>query len=143
MDTTSSYFREWIADGRVIACRLPVLDDATVDAWYEDMRQVFLTWNEERPMHVLVDISRPGSVSAQALTTARKLSNVRPDVPGRTAILVGRSLATPVMNMLIRAGLGGKTRQRRIFGTEAAALVWLVQHDPVSVISTSHPSGSS
>lgn len=140
VSTSSSYLRESIADGRIIACRLPVLDDATVNDWYNDMREVFLQWNVERPMHVLVDVSLPGRVSAQALAVARKLSNVRPDVPGRTAIFVGPGLATPVMNALIRMGLGGKVRQRRLFGTEAAAIAWLLQND---VPLTARPSGSS
>ncbi|MCS7072160.1 MAG: hypothetical protein NZM00_11685 [Anaerolinea sp.] len=132
MVETAGYTKEWLANGRIIACRFQQTDRATADAWFEDMRELFLSWNENRPLHLLLDLTKPGTISAQALTRGRQLSHVRPDLPGRTAILVGRSLATQVMKMIVRAGLGGEVRQRMLFGSEPVAIAWLLEKDTTS-----------
>ncbi|MGQ9908431.1 MAG: hypothetical protein ACUVS2_06300 [Candidatus Flexifilum sp.] len=139
MIETAGYTREWLVNGRILACRFQRADRETADAWFEDMRQLFMSWNENRPLHLLLDLSQPGSISAQALTRGRQLSHVRPDLPGRTAILVGRSLATQVMKMIVRAGLGGGVRQRMLFGTEPAAIAWLLEKDTTSTAEIQRP----
>lgn len=128
----SGYTKEWLMNGRVLACRFQRTDRATADAWYADMRDMFLAWNEDRPLHLLIDLSQPGTMSAQGMMRARQLSHVRPDLVGRTAILVGRSLATQVMKALIRSGLGEGARQRLMFSSEQSAVAWLLENDTTS-----------
>jgi hypothetical protein len=68
-------------------------------------------------------------ISSQALTRAREVSHVRPDLPGRTAVLIASSIAAQVISAVIRSGLASGKRQRMIFNHEPSAIAWLLQND--------------
>ncbi|MFN8452567.1 MAG: hypothetical protein U0521_29165 [Anaerolineae bacterium] len=122
------YAKEWIHDGQILRYGFHETSPATADIWFEDMATVFRTWQPDKPLLVLMDVRLQGTfVSAQALIRARQVSAVRPDLPGRTAVLIASPIASQVISSLIRTGLAGKVRQRQIFADESRAISWLLE----------------
>jgi len=127
------YSRDYLANGRIIAYRFARTDRDAADLWFVEMRDLFLGWQENRPLHILIDLQRSaGIISAQALMRARQISHLRPDLPGRTAMLVGRGMVTQVMASLMRSGLAEGVRSRMMFAHEDAAIEWLLARDSTS-----------
>lgn len=133
MTDTGGYSKEWLAGGRVLTYRFTRADREAGDQWFHEVRAIFLEWNAERPLHLLLDLqNHMGIISAQALMRARQLSHVRPDLPGRTALVVGRGMGVNMISSLLRSGIAGGARQRMMFSSEEAALEWLLTRDSTS-----------
>lgn len=121
------YVKEWIHDGQILRYGFHETSPATADLWFDDVGEVFRAWQPDKRLLLLIDVRMQGTfVSAQALIRARQVSAVRPDLPGRTAVLIASPIASQVISSLIRTGLTGKVRQRQIFADESRAISWLL-----------------
>lgn len=121
------YKKDWIHDGQILRYGFHETSRATADIWFEDMAQVFRAWDDQKPLHLLIDVRMQGMfVSAQALIRARQVSGIRPDLPGRTAVLIASPIGAQVISSLIRTGLTGTLRQRLVFSDESRAIQWLL-----------------
>jgi hypothetical protein len=100
-----------------------------VDEWSVDLTNEVLSWSADKRLRLIYDIRQSG-VSTYALNRARKHSNLRPDVSGRTAIIVniGSPLITQLVGVTIR-GLSNRYRQRSVFANEERAVAWLLERD--------------
>lgn len=130
--STPYFTREPLAEARVIAYRFKQVHRAAADAWFEDLSAFILAWPADQPYCALLDVrGREHLISAQAYSVARQMTYLRPELPGRVAVLVGRGIIAPVMNALIRNTIAGHARQRLLFSTEEMALAWLLspRHD--------------
>lgn len=127
IETQYQYTKEWLADDRILCYRFMDLTPATLDHWAADLTEAFLNWPEVRPWRLMLDVRLGGGlVNAYALRHARKIAHMRPELPGRLAILVGSKLASDIISMAIRT-TNNIYRQRRIFSNEAAAVNWLIE----------------
>lgn len=123
--------KDWIADGQILRYRFSDTGKRAADLWFEDLAQVFREWDESKSLHLLIDVRGQDSVvSAQALIRARQVSHVRPNILGRTAVLVGRGLAVQVLAGIVRSGLAKGKRERQIFNQEEDAINWLLKDQP-------------
>jgi hypothetical protein len=124
---TSGYNKEWLADGDVLCYRLVELTMATVDEWAQELTKEFNDWPADRAWRLLLDIRMGGNiVNTYALRRARVISNLRPELPGRLALLVGSKLAGDVITMALRA-TPNLYRKRQVFLNEAVAIRWLME----------------
>ncbi len=123
------YSKVWLADGQILVYRFHDVRHETVDAWSDDLTGELTRWSADKRLRLIYDI-RQGGVSTYALNRARKHSNLRPDVAGRTAILVniGSPLITQLVGVTIR-GLSNRYRQRSVFSDEQRAVDWLLEQD--------------
>jgi hypothetical protein len=123
---TTLYRKEWLQDSRILCYRFLDLRPSTVDAWAADLTTEFLNASVEKPWLLLLDIRLHGAVvSAYALYRARQIANLRPEVPGRLAILVGGKLSGDIISIAIRSI--NRFRQRAVFINEALAINWLLE----------------
>jgi hypothetical protein len=125
---TTLYHKEWLQEDRILCYRLLDLRPSTVDAWAADLTAEFLSAPAEKPWRLLLDIRLHGAVvSAYALFRARQIANMRPELPGRLAILVGGKLSGDIISIAIRSV--NRYRQRAVFVNEALAVNWLLEQN--------------
>lgn len=124
---------EWIADGRILCFRFLTTTNEAVDVWYRETAAVLENWPAERPLYTLLDLraARP-LFGSRAFIRTRQISYMRPDVAGRTAVVIQHVRAARIVDAIIRNSLAAYTRQRRIFSDEANALAWLLHDTPDS-----------
>jgi hypothetical protein len=65
------------------------------------------------------------TINTYALRRAGEIARMRPELPGRLAVLIGSKLAADIVSMAIRAA-NNQYRQRQIFVSEALAIHWLL-----------------
>lgn len=124
---TSQYVKEWLADQNVLCYRFNDLNTATVDDWANDLTVELTTWPAGKPWRLILDIRLRGNVvNTYALRRAREISRLRPDLPGRLALLVSSKLAANVISMAIRTA-NNNFRKRQVFVSEVLAVHWLLE----------------
>jgi hypothetical protein len=127
--TQSGYVKEWLADDQILCYRLHDLTTRTINSWAEDLTEVFANWPEEKPWRLMLDIRLRGSiVGAYALTRAREIARMRPELSGRLSVLVASSLAADIITIAIRA-TNNTYRRRSVFINEASAVHWLLEEN--------------
>lgn len=127
-DHANRYQREWLSNNQVLCYRFLDLNKATIDHWADNLIFEFTGWPIEKPWRLLLDIRlRGGIVNTYALRRAREIARLRPDLPGRLAVLVGSKLAADVISIAIRA-TNNSYRQRQIFVNEGTAVHWLTDN---------------
>lgn len=128
LETTPSYTKEWLNDQRILCYRFADLKTATVDQWGDDLADEFSQWAGKTPWCLLLDIRLKGNVvNTYALRRAREIARLRPELPGKLAVLVSGGLAGQVISMAIRAA-NNRYRSRQIFVSEALAVHWLLDN---------------
>lgn len=121
------YDKGWLADGRVLCFRFRDLKPATVDGWARDLTAELTGWPDGQPWRLLLDIRLEGNtVNTYALRHARAIASLRPDLPGRLALLVASRLAADVVAIALRAA-SNRYRRRQVFVNETLALRWLLE----------------
>ena len=121
------YSRETLADGRIVCFRFVTTGSEAAEKWYVELVDLFSHWDRSAPLLMLVDLSREANlVSAEMMRTAREASHERPDVPGKTAVLIDGSQPAQNVTFLLDRGLA-ETRARQIFASEAEAVAWLLE----------------
>jgi hypothetical protein len=87
----------------------------------------FNRWPNDKSWRLLLDIRLRGSiVSAYALRRSREIARLRPELPGRLAVLVASRLAADIITIAIR-GANNSYRSRSVFVSESLALHWLTE----------------
>lgn len=124
--------REWLADGQICRYRLCSSERAWMDAWIDDVSRIMRSWPVERPWRLLVDLRAVTVVAgAYGLSQGRTIARLRPDLPGRVAILATDTFTTRLTSIALRA-LPNDYRQRRLFADEAAAVAWLLRDGTIT-----------
>jgi hypothetical protein len=122
------YSREWLHTDRILCYRFQDLTPVTIDVWGDDLSNALLTWPAEKPWRLLLDIRAQGGLpNTYALRRAYAISSLRPELPGRLALLISSRLAAEIMSAGMRAS-GNTYRLRRVFVVQAVAVSWLLQN---------------
>jgi hypothetical protein len=120
--------KEMLAEGQIIAYRLSSLGTEAAELWFTNVEAVWLSWDDTRPLLMLLDLRPVENVypSAEAMMRARQFAQHR--VAGRTAIVVRDFGETGVrlLEMFVDRSLD-QTRDRDVFDDEAKAIAWLLQ----------------
>lgn len=128
-DGQQLYEKEWLADRRVVCYRFHDMSPRTIDVWSNDLSAELLEWPDDRPWRLLLDIRLRGSiVSSYALRRSREIARLRPELPGRLAVLVASKLAADIISMAIRV-TNNTYRQRKVFVSETPAVYWLTHEE--------------
>ena len=121
------YTQEWLADGRIACFRFASTGEEAADTWYTEIVDLYANWDRSKPMLLLIDLSKPGNkLSSQALRAARAVSQVSPEVSGKTALIIDDSIPAQNVTGLVEHVLED-TRERKIFSSEAEAVAWLLE----------------
>lgn len=123
----SVYTKEWLADGRIACYRFISTGTEAAAKWYDEIVSLFSNWDRSKPLLLLIDLSQPDNMlSPEALRAAREASHTSPDVDGKTALVIDASEPAQNVTGLVEHVLAG-TRERKIFGSEAEAVAWLLE----------------
>lgn len=124
------FTREWLVNGRILCYRFHDANHENADAWYHDIAALLRDWSDERPLLLLLDMQLHARlIGSYALMRSRQVGNMRPDVKGRTAVVVSNPLLAQVISAFIRSGVGTLKRQRKLFSDEPSAIAWLLDND--------------
>lgn len=122
------FIKEWLQDGRIICFRFKSTGSEAAEKWLREIMQLFATWDASKPLLLMLDIAEPDNfLSPEALRASRQASQIGPDVPGKTAVLIDDSEAAHNVKALVEHVLVGD-RPRQIFdkAAEADAIAWLL-----------------
>ncbi len=122
------YLQEWVSNDRILVCRFPNTAAETVDEWYEEMQTIYTNFPDDQPVCLMLDLRRAGGIpSPRALFRARSVAQLRPNLPGRTAILIESRMARSVFSQLLEGTTTDSIdREREIFTNENEAVTWLL-----------------
>ncbi len=121
------FTKVWLADGRIICYRFISTGEEAAGAWFSEVDDLFSNWDGSKPLLLLVDVSRcDNQLSSEALRIASNLSNIHPDLKGKTALVIESS--KPAQNVYgVVDHVLADTRERKIFSSEVEAVTWLLQ----------------
>ena len=128
-----------VHDGKIIIYEVTDVRRESVDVWAKVAHDTLVNWSPDYPYLNLQDFS---GVENFAMTPyvrqrAEELMEPRPELSGRTAIVLKKSLGSRIVSMFIRAKRVKKARQRRLFFTQEEALAWLEEWlDPANIPSS-------
>ncbi|MBL8165153.1 MAG: hypothetical protein JNJ61_24440 [Anaerolineae bacterium] len=123
---STGYDKEWLAEKRVLSYRFHDLSPTIIDRWADDLAAELNAWPNGKTWRLMLDIRLHGGfISPYSLRRAREIASLRPDVPGRLAVLVSSKLAADIITMTIRA-TNNTFRKRSVFNNEPIALRWLL-----------------
>lgn len=122
------YLQEWVSNGRILACRFTNLSAQAVEQWFEETKVAFEEWPEGDPLRIILDARRIGGMpSPHALFRSGALAQLRPELKGRTAILIEQSTPQAIVAQLVEAVTrDAPQRERQFFSDESAAVSWLL-----------------
>ncbi|MCC7449677.1 MAG: hypothetical protein IT324_19820 [Anaerolineae bacterium] len=118
--------REWIADGHIVVYTLQDGTRTTIDRWVKAFTADIAAWPEDRPFLVIHDFSaRQVTTTPYGREGGDKLVNVRPEVKGRVAVLLPKTIAAHLIRLFLDQHTKGG-RERRIFTSREDAIKWLL-----------------
>ena len=86
------FTKVWLADGRIICYRFISTGEEAAGAWFSEVDDLFSNWDGSKPLLLLVDVSQcDNRLSSEALRIASNLSNIHPDLKGKTALVIESS----------------------------------------------------
>ena len=121
------YIKESLEDGKIICYRFVSTGSEAAELWYTEIVNLFSSWDNRDSLLLLVDLCEANNLlSAEMMKTAREASHERPDVPGKTAVLINMHNSAVNVKALLDHVLA-ETRPRRIFSQEDEAIAWLLE----------------
>jgi hypothetical protein len=118
--------RQWLYNKRIVAYRVQDIHRKTVDAWAEAVTEDVNNWSPDRPLLNLHDFTaiETMSFSPYVASRARALTALAPNLTGRTALLMQKSLVSTIVYMFLKSQ-HNRVRPRQIFTDAREALAWL------------------
>ena len=94
-----------------------------IETWFQRCQKDIDAWDSEQPLLLLLDMSRV-ILTPFGRSKAGELANVRPELGGRTAVVIAASTMGHLTRLFVNHSLHG-TRQRRVFFSRDDAQTWL------------------
>ncbi len=121
------FIKEVIEDGRIVSYRFVSTGSEAAQKWLDDIESLFSSWNNAKPLLLLIDLCMANNLlSAEFMKSAREASGERPDVPGRTAVVIDSREPSQNVRMVLDRLLAD-TRERKLFTQETEAIAWLLE----------------
>jgi len=116
-----------ILEGGITVYRAKSSSREVVDAWYDDVAEVFRqSLEQSRPARLMYDVRNIGLVTPYAIQRSEALERLAVTDDWRVATLVGTAFLANMVNYVISVSLLPEMRARsRVFSDEAEALAWL------------------
>lgn len=115
---------ETLYDGKIYIWTASQSSKEVIDAWYRAASEMLENWDDmTAPYLVLLDMSRV-VLSVYSRRRASAMAEIRPDVNGRTAVVVAATTMGHMTRLFVDKTLQ-KTRERRVFFSREDALFWL------------------
>ncbi len=115
---------ERLNDGRIVIVSADSADSEAIEAGFEIVLTELKNWDDlTMPSLLMFDMSRV-MLTPFVRRKALELAEIRPDVTGRTAIIVSASTIGHLIRVFVNNTLGG-SRERRVFFSQEAGQVWL------------------
>jgi hypothetical protein len=122
---TAGITREWILDRRIVIYAGINLSRAAIDSWYEAFKADIMAWPVDRPYLVVHDLTHKNvALTPYARKRAQDMVYLRPDVKGRSALIMRNTFASHLIDMFLRQQRN-TPRERRVFYTREKAIEWL------------------
>ncbi len=118
--------RCWLDGGKIVWFSLEAIDREVIDGWVTAVEEVFKNWPADQPFLTIQDFSK---CEGLALTSyirnkGEHLASLRPELPGRNALVLRRSVVAQAVKMLL-IQMNDKRRERRMFFSAQEAIEWL------------------
>ena len=121
------YIKESLADGKIVSYSFVSTGSEAAEKWYTEIVNLFSSWDNRNKLLLLVDLCQANNLlSAEMMKTAREASHERPDVPGKTAVVVDSHESSLNVKALLDHVLAD-TRPRRLFSNQDEAIAWLLE----------------
>jgi len=121
------YIKESLADGKIVSYSFVSTGSEAAEKWSIEMTNLFSSWDNRKQLLLLVDLCQANNLlSAEMMKTAREASKERPDVPGKTAVVVDSRESSVSVHALLDHVLAD-TRPRKIFSNQDEAIAWLLE----------------
>jgi hypothetical protein len=125
--TDDVYIKESLVDGKIVSYSFVSTGSEAAEKWYTEIVNLFSSWDNRIPLLLLVDLCQANNLlSAEMMKTAREASRERPDVPGKTAVVVDSHESSLNVKALLDHVLA-ETRPRRLFSNHDEAIAWLLE----------------
>lgn len=115
--------RESFHDGRIAVWSATTSTKEVIQAWFDYSRQEMQDWPAEHQYLALLDMSRV-ILTPFGREKAAELTEVRPDLGGRVAIVISASSIGHLTRLFVNRSLN-KNRERRVFYSREEAIQWL------------------
>jgi hypothetical protein len=115
--------------GAIMAYTVSELNTNAVKYLVADMVAMLDLWSPEIPYILLMDVSQctPNKLSRQQ---AIQVSNYRPEISGRVAIIISNSVQWQVTRNVLESAFSETGRERRLFMDRDTAISWLREAMP-------------
>jgi tRNA isopentenyl-2-thiomethyl-A-37 hydroxylase MiaE len=120
------YVKEYTANTEIVILRMYNVQRDTVDAIVADVKEEFLNWPHPVWRAVLDMRNVQGIITPYAVSGSRVIMNLRPELPGRLAVVINNRIAAQIISTTIRVNLN-TNRKRLLFADENEAINWLLK----------------
>jgi hypothetical protein len=132
---TPSLTKQTYHEGKIVAFTITDMHRATIDDWSKAATRALEDWPTALPFLSLQDFSTIDnfSFSPYIRQKSEEMVTPRPDIRGRTAIVLKKSFGARLVQVFLLAKKN-KLRQRQLFFSREEALKWLAEWlDPANV----------
>ncbi len=125
MDPAAPVIPEWLHDGKIFAIAVKEGTRLALDAWYNQVAEVVRQWPASQPLLLLHDFSQTNaSMTPYARARSQELMELRPELGGRSAVILARTPFWSLVQLLLRSQRSG-LRARQVFFSRQEGLTWL------------------
>lgn len=117
--------KEFLFDKRIVIYHLDTVSREILDAGADDVLDTMKNWREGHPYLVIYDItSAKIALTPHLRHRLQELSKAYPDLKGRSAVVLPRSVVTQVFRLFVRSQnrIG---RSKQVFFNRESAIDWL------------------
>lgn len=117
---------QWLDNKQLVVYMVQSLTREATDAWVENALELFRQWPANKRILIVYDFTLCGGVALTPYIRKRaeELAIIRPEISGRVAVILPRSVGTQAARLFVLAKLK-KSRVRRIFFTREEGLAWV------------------
>ncbi|MBI5930929.1 MAG: hypothetical protein HY862_16585 [Chloroflexi bacterium] len=121
--------RRWLDGGLIVWFSIESVDRNVIDAWGRGAEEAIMNWPADRPFLTVQDFSNCDGLALTPYIRKKGeyLANLRPELPGRNAVILRRSVAAQAVKMFLMA-MKDKRRERRLFFSTPDGIEWLRQY---------------
>ena len=124
--------RAYLHNKRMVVYKFSSAAHPVIDHWFEDFLAHLQNASPDKPFLMLCDVSHANLVlNPYVRTRTVEMTQQRPEIPGRIAAVVGKSISGHLLKGFFRLLNSSRNqRQREVFFTVEEAVRWLEEALP-------------